>query len=336
MGKASLIVFLLFVPAMVAELLTGSAPPARFFSPLWLLIFVLQYGCSGLLIREARARWNLQWGVLFLAVAYAIAEEGLTTKAFFNPKWMGAGQLSGYGMYWGVQWVWTLGVVYGHATASVLVPLAMAEHLWPQYRRTAILGKYGVLLASAGTLTITVLGMLTIGTAEGKRTIPFYPQPWLLVSAFACVVGFAWLAYRSRGRIVSTDRVPLLSPSAFFVLAILVQVFFLTVPNEMAKNGTPAVAAILAELVMLAAILSFAFLQLCHRQLSKRHTTALVLGFLMPWILLTPLHEFHRQFAAHKNSTGMLAVGIVALGALLLWRRTVLAGEKDAAPGGVL
>lgn len=83
MGQAKLILFLLFVPAMLAEMLTGNAPPARFFSPLWLLIFVLLYGCGCLLVREAQVHWNLQWGVLYLAVAYGIVEEGLMTKAFF-------------------------------------------------------------------------------------------------------------------------------------------------------------------------------------------------------------------------------------------------------------
>jgi hypothetical protein len=69
--------------------------------------------------------------------------------------------------------------------------------------------------------------------------------------------------------------------------------------------------------------------QLCHRKTSGRHTTALVLGFLMPWILLTPLHEFG-TLAPGKNGTGMFAVGIVALIALLLWRRAVLRSEGKA------
>ena len=92
MTQAKIIIFLLFVPAMIAELLSGNAPPLRFFSPLWLLLFVLLYGCSILLIREAKARWGLQWSVLFLGVAYAILEEGITTKAIFNPNWPGLSQ----------------------------------------------------------------------------------------------------------------------------------------------------------------------------------------------------------------------------------------------------
>jgi len=320
MGKAKLIVFLLFVPAMMAELLTGNAPPVIFFSPLWLLIFVLLYGCGCLLIREAKVRWNLQWGVVFLAVAYAIVEEGLTTKAFFNPEWEGVGLLSGYGMYWGVQWVWTLGVTFAHATTSILVPITIADHLWPQYRHVATLRRRGVLLALAGISCITVLGMLSIGKAEGSQTIPFHPHPLLLMGAFLCVVFLCLFAYRSRSITVSTDIVPLLHPSAFFILAFLVNPFFLIVPNEMAKNNVSAMTGIAVELTMIVVVLLFGFLQMCHRKMSGRHTTALILGFLMPWILLTPLHEFG-TLTPNKNGTGMLAVGIVALIGLLLWRR---------------
>ena len=327
--RTKLIVFLLFVPAMMAELLTGNAPPARFFSPLWLLIFVLLYGCGCLLVREAKVRWKLGWGVLFLAVAYAIVEEGLMTKAFFNPEWQGVGSLSGYGMYWGVQWVWTLGVTFAHATISILVPIAIADHLWPRYRHVAALRRRGVLFALAGISSITVLGMLSIGKDEGGATIPFHPDPVLLTGAMLCVVFLCWLAYRSRNISVSTDIVPLMHPSALFFLAFLVNPFFLIVPNEMVKNDVSAVIAIFAELAVIGLVLLFGFLQLCHRNMSGRHTTAVVLGFLMPWILLAPLHEFG-TLSPHKNGAGMLAVGIVALVALLLWRRAVLRSEPQA------
>jgi len=329
-GKAKLIVFLLLVPGMIAELLTGNSPPVRFFSPLWLLSFVLLYGCGCLLIREAKVRWNLQWGILFLAVAYGIVEEGLATKAFFNPAWEGVGLLSGYGMYWGVQWVWTLGVAFFHATTSILVPITIADHLWPQYRHVAALQRRGLFLALAGISSITVLGMLSIGTTEGNRTIPFHPHPLLLVTAFLCVVFLCWFAYRSRGFTVSTDVVPLLHPTAFFILAFLVQIFFLIGPNEMVKNNVSAVTAILAELIVIISVLLFGFFQLCHRKMSGRNTTALVLGFLMPWILLAPLHEFQKTFTPHNPGTGMLGVAIVALIALLLWRRAALRSEGKA------
>ncbi|MCG7849162.1 MAG: hypothetical protein MIO93_08305 [ANME-2 cluster archaeon] len=94
---------LLFLPPAIGELLSGSSPPLQFFNPLMLLMLVLLYGCGTLLIREAMVRWNLQWSVIFLAVAYGIVEEGLMVKSYFNPGWVDMGILSGYDMYFGVQ-----------------------------------------------------------------------------------------------------------------------------------------------------------------------------------------------------------------------------------------
>ena len=128
---------------------------------------------------------------------------------------------------------------------------------------------------------------------------------------------------------MSTDIVPLLHPSAFFILAFPVIPFFLIVPNEMVKNNVPAMTALVAELAVIASVVLFGFLQLCHRKMSGRRTTALVLGFLMPWILLTPLQEFG-TFSPGKNGTGMLAVGMVALIALLLWRGAALRRQRKA------
>src|SRR5262245_44215554 len=89
---------LLVISPALGELLSGSCPPLRFFNPLTLTALVLFYGGGTVLIRETRARWQLQWPVLFLAVAYAIWEEGSTVQSFFNPNHAALGVLSGYGM----------------------------------------------------------------------------------------------------------------------------------------------------------------------------------------------------------------------------------------------
>jgi hypothetical protein len=324
MQRLKLTLLLLFLPSMVAELLSGNAPPARFFQPAWLLIFVLLYGCSCLLIREARVRWNLQWSILFLGVAYAIVEEGLTTKAFFNTNWRGTGSLAGYGMWVGVQWVWAIGVTFGHATGSILIPIAIAESLWPQLRQEAILKTWMLVLVSIAVATITLLGMLSIGTTEGDRTIPFHPHPTLLVGSVLSVACLGWLAYRFRNSRVETAAVPLLHPAWFFALAFLSQGFFLIVPNEMAKQGVPGGIAVLVELGAVLLILLFVFFELCHREAGMRHIASLILGFLMPYVLLAPVHEFVRTFASGRNKSGMTVVGIIALIALIAWRRLVL------------
>lgn len=332
MPKIRGILLLLFLPPMLGELLSGNSPPLRFFSPAWLVIFVLIYGCGTLLIREAAARWRLQWSVLFLAVAYGIVEEGLTTKAIFNSQWHGTGMLSGYGMYAGIQWVWAIGVTFSHATVSTLIPITIVERQWPSARHSPLLGKVGLGIAFCGFVAITILGMLSLGTAEGNRTIPFVPRPPLLAVTFGTVVLLCWLAYRFRGHKLRIGAVPLAPPVCFAPAGFFAQAFFLVVPNEMVKQGAPGATAVVVELAGACLVLAFVFLQLCHRGVTVRHITALVIGSLMPYILLPPVHEFVWKSSPANPKTGMLAVGFSAAVLLLVWRNVVIRKDRQALP----
>lgn len=333
MSNIKPVILLLFLPPMLGELLTGNAPPLRFFHPVMLSAFVLLYGCGALLIREAKVRWNLQWSVIFLAVAYAIVEEGLTTKAIFNTQWKGVAPYSGYGMAWGVQWVWTIGVLFSHTTVSMLIPLAIVELLWSSKRNTAFLGKRMLILTIMGFCGVTLLGMLSFGNVEGQRTIPFIPEQPLLAVTFAVVVLLCWLAYRFRAWRVRTGIFFLLPPVVFALAGFVAPVFFLIVPNEMLKRGAPGVTTVVVELAFVCLSLAFVFLEVYHRGVTRRHLTSLIIGSLTPYILLTPVHEYLGRSASVNPKTGMVAVGVIAAILLYIWRRVVLRREPETGAG---
>lgn len=94
------LLLLLLAPAM-GELLSGSAPPAEFFNPMAFVALTLLYGGGALLVRElsltrpaaslpdqpCRVR-SMSWPRVFLlGIAYAIIEEGLVCRSFFDPNW---------------------------------------------------------------------------------------------------------------------------------------------------------------------------------------------------------------------------------------------------------
>ena len=97
----------------------------------------------------------------------------------------------------------------------------------------------------------------------------------------------------------------------------------------MASQGYSGALAILVELAAIALILLFAYFQLFHRDVTMRHVTALIIGFLMPFILLTPVHEFTKVFRQSKDRSGMLIVGIAALVLLLVWRYAAIRRERS-------
>jgi hypothetical protein len=78
---------LLLLSPVAAELLSGSAPPVEFFSPIGLLILIPWYGLKALLCRELSIRWRSGLAGLFLlGAAFGVFEEGILVKTFFDPN----------------------------------------------------------------------------------------------------------------------------------------------------------------------------------------------------------------------------------------------------------
>jgi hypothetical protein len=329
--KIFTVILLLFLPPVVGELLSGSSPPLVFFKPGSLLMLVLLYGCGALLIRELKARWNLQWSIIFLAVAYGITEEGIMVKSFFNPGWVDLGALSGYGTYFGVQWVWTIQLILYHAIVSMLIPITIVGLLWPKYSSTPLLKRTGLTLNIVGLSLVTVFGMIFMGTKEGDKMVPYHPNPLLLVGSLASVVLLTWLAYKYRKSRISMKTAFIFSPLGFGVIGFLFQVFNLFVPNMLAKAKVPAPMTLFIQFCEIILVILFTAYQIYNQKITTRHIVWLIFGSLLFFILLTPIQEF----APGTNpdpTTGMIIVGIISLVLLIIWMRTVLKnkGEKGS------
>jgi len=313
--ETKIALFLLFLSPAMGELMSGSAPPLEFFNPIVLLILVLLYGCGTLLIREAKARWGLQWSIVFLAIAYGIIEEGLMVKSFFNPEWMDLNDLSEYGEFLGVQWAWTIMLTIYHATISTLIPIAITESLWPEYKGKPLLGNRGLKLAFAGLILITILGMIFSGTEEDGDITPYYPNPLLLIFSFLVVLSLIWLAFNYRNSRILTGNMKLLSPLIFGIAGFLFQALNLIVPYALADNDVHAGISLSFQMLLAASAIFFMIFQLFHDNLSIRHIITLISGSVLFFLIFGPLAGF---------AQGMLAVSIIGLGLLIWWRKTVL------------
>lgn len=326
--ETKILLLLLLLPPALGELLSASSPPAAFFNPVVFSLLVLLYGCGALLMREARVRWDLQWSIVFLAVAYGIIEEGLMVKSFFNPGWVDMGTLSGYGMYLGVQWAWTIMLTFYHATISTLIPIAIIDMLWPEYRDVPVLKKRGIVLVSFGLVFVTLLGMVFMGSWEENGMVPFYPNPLLLVGGFIAVAMLVSSAYKYRDRRLYFDKHRLFSPFAFACAGFLFQAMNLIIPNALAENNVPSIITVPVQIILMAVIVLFAGHQICHKDRTVRHIVAVISGSVMFYILLTPIHEFGGT-ANPDPTQGMLLVGMVSLVLLVLWRHSVLKNEMN-------
>jgi hypothetical protein len=89
----------------------------------------------------------------------------------------------------------------------------------------------------------------------------------------------------------------------------------------------PGTTTIFVQVIWVALLLLFAYFQIYNEKTTKRHIVSLVIGSLLFFIMLTPLHEF--GMAENPDPTGgMVVVGVIALILLFIWRRKVLKGGQ--------
>ncbi|MEV0596991.1 hypothetical protein [Nonomuraea cavernae] len=122
---------LFFLSPLIGEFLLGNLPVTMLAA---LIVLAPLYGGGALLIRELARRRGAGWpGIVLLAIAYGLLEEGLVTRSLFNPGYAGM-DLTSYAWIPGVEvsaW-WVTFVLGGvHAAGSICVPIAVVEALVP-------------------------------------------------------------------------------------------------------------------------------------------------------------------------------------------------------------
>jgi len=143
MAKSPAIV-LFFLSPLVAEVLTGSSPPAEvILNPLSFLVLAGLYGSGAIVIREVTKRWEKGWpSLIVLGMAYGVAEEGLMVKSFFNPNWRDIGLLGSYGRWVGINWVWAEQLTIFHAVYSVALPILLVNLIFPDQQSQLWVSKH--------------------------------------------------------------------------------------------------------------------------------------------------------------------------------------------------
>lgn len=311
---------LFFLAPAVGELLSGSSPPAEFFNPFTLLLLAALYGGGALLIRE----WTLAWGkgwpsLLVLGVAYAIIEEGLCCKSFFDPHWPDVGILGTYGHWLGVNWVWAAHLTGYHAVISSLVPITLVELAFPDQRDTRWVGPRMRWLLALGLTAVVVLGFLVFPDARQ----PFRPPPVGYALAVLTVGALVWLA----------AHLPAPAPASgagapMRLVWLGVAAFLGTLGWFLVFWGLPHTPVPPAATVGLGLICAGVAAAVIHRLagvdpagLAPLQRWALCVGALLFFILLAPIQEATNA-QRPDNTSGMTAVGLVfLLGLLWLGRR---------------
>jgi hypothetical protein len=179
-------------------------------------------GRGALLIRETARRLGMRWsGILLLAMAYSVLEEGLVTQSLFNPDYVGEHLLEPANVSWlGTGLVWALYVLGLHVLGSIGVPVAMVEALAGDRRHTPWLRRRGLIVisgifvavprrsqattsASRRAPTPRTVGTVAFVLASADLAVPFVVDtltPWGAVAVQVATVALATVLLVGWGR----------------------------------------------------------------------------------------------------------------------------------------
>jgi hypothetical protein len=317
---------LFFLAPILAELVSGSAPPALWFSPGTYLVMVPLYGAGALLARELAIRWKSGWlGMVVLGAAYGILEEGIDVMSFFNTAWPDLGASAFYGRWAEVSWVWTVHLICYHTAFSIAVPILLVHLIFPKVRGESWFGCFGFFLVGA------ILGAAVFfGNLFFRSEYHYTPPPLPYLAAFAAVFALGLLARRIRPPAPDPRREekPLPMPLLYALAGFGGTVAFFYTGWALPETPFPPFLTILILLAIAAGILGILAASYRRgRQFTDNRKLALAFGGLMFFILLSPILEASGgDKATGESFSGMTCVGIItflslALLSIIVWQR---------------
>ncbi|MBX9808984.1 hypothetical protein K2X92_01165 [Candidatus Gracilibacteria bacterium] len=141
-SSKKLLLFLLFVPGILAEILSGNTPVIKLFSLGDLFFLVLAYGLPILLIREFRVWYKVSYfGLFLLGIVYGIFNEGFIAKTILDTSPVPLGGFQNFGLFAGLNISWGLMIIPWHAFFSVIFPIVFADYLFPGTKTVSLISK---------------------------------------------------------------------------------------------------------------------------------------------------------------------------------------------------
>ncbi|MFF0339503.1 hypothetical protein [Kribbella sp. NPDC004875] len=178
---------LFFLAPFVGEYLLGNQPITALGS---IFLFAPMYGGGAVLIREVARRFGLGWtGIVVMAVAYGLVEEGPIDQMLFNPGYVGLDSFAGMAEIPGLGLSLTLlqGTLTLHTIWSICVPIALVEACAPA----------GPWLRRGGLATVAVifvLGSTLLGVMQAAG-FHFVASPAQFIVSGVVILGLIALAF---------------------------------------------------------------------------------------------------------------------------------------------
>ncbi len=197
-SRAAPVIALLFLAPIIGEVLSGATRLSYIFV---LVPQIMVWGCGALLIRELTRRWKA--GILtfvLLGLALAVAEEFVIQQTSLAPlPWLTT-QIH-YGRVWDVNWIYFLYMLGYETVWIVLVPILVAELLYPSLRTTPWLRTRGLVITGAvfilGSFIAWYLWVVQ-ARVQVFKAAEYYPPAVTLVIGVLIIAALGFAAYTLR------------------------------------------------------------------------------------------------------------------------------------------
>ena len=315
MKRTAAVITLALLSPLIAEYLSGSMSFAQIGA---MPVMLAMYGGGVVLIRELVRRTGRGWpSILFLALAYALLEEGIADQSLFNPNFLGLRQLDpGFIPALGIGLPAAIFAFGIHVVWSIAVPIALAESLFPSIRNEAWTGRIG--LAVAALFYAGGVALITMYFAK-----KFFATPAQIGASVIGIVVLVAIAF-ALPRIGPKIPGPAPSPWIVGMVGFVATFAFVLLYGQGVHHWPWAAAAGLALILVL--LIGFAFWAGRRSGWKPMQTYAFAAGAL----ITTCCTGFFVEIALHDKAAMLPAHAVLVAAMIAL---LVLAGFKARSAG---
>ncbi len=303
-----LVLFLL--APLLGEIVSGHQPPLELCNPISVLLLMLPYGLGALICRELVRGWKKGWlSLILLGIAYAVYEEAIVVRSFFNPDWAELDILKPYHVL-GLNWTYSEMLVHFHVLVSIAAGIMLAEALYPGRREERWLSNKGLIACIAGLALWFPAGWLM---TQYVPPLPGYILSWIAIAGLILAARFVPANVPA-----PVKKIPP-HPILFLLLGFANMTLFFTATYVLPESWAPPLWVSVIGLALLDAFTLWLLLRWSGNggAWEDRHRLAWVAGGLGFFILFNFTSDLEEGFAGRSCVSAAAIAGLILIGVLI-------------------
>jgi hypothetical protein len=318
------VIALVLLSPIISELLSGSTRITTIFV---LIPEIGIWGCGTLIIRYLVRRQHKGWvAILLLGIALGMAEEFVIQQTSLAPL-VGVDPNHIYARWLGVNWVYLLWVLGFECVWVVILPIQLAELIFPDRRDDPWIGRRGLWIASIAFILASFMAWYSWTQVYAPMIThqPAYQPPWISIGIGVAVIAALALGAATlqpggqarQGRVKPAPRPGVVGVAAFMIAGLwnlLILIAYGALPT------LPVSIPILASLLLAGVTFRLIRFWTANINWQDAHRLALVFGTTLAtlvdgWIILGVTK------ALPVDRIGQVAFNLIALFCLILLSR---------------